>query len=102
LRNRIENPFSVVRFRPGPPKSNNALLRAGHFLLGWQDWLTFGGRRLGGNLRFGRNEVSVDDLFLNELDGFRFFFYFTKKQINKSLPSITLRLIKSQGIAINP
>jgi len=24
---------SVVRFRPGPPNSNNALLRAGHFLL---------------------------------------------------------------------
>jgi len=24
---------SVVRFRPGPPKSNNALLLAGHFLL---------------------------------------------------------------------
>ena len=26
---------SVVRFRPGPPNSNNALLRAGHFLLSW-------------------------------------------------------------------
>ena len=25
--------MSVVRFRPGPPNSNNALLRAGHFLL---------------------------------------------------------------------
>jgi hypothetical protein len=24
---------SVVRFRPGPPNSNNALLYAGHFLL---------------------------------------------------------------------
>jgi hypothetical protein len=27
-----------------------------------------GSSYLGGNLRFGRNEVSVDDLFLNELD----------------------------------
>jgi len=26
---------SVVRFRPGPPNSNNALLGAGHFLLVW-------------------------------------------------------------------
>jgi hypothetical protein len=26
---------SVVRFRPGPPNSNNALLCAGHFLLGF-------------------------------------------------------------------
>ncbi len=26
--------MSVVRFRPGPPNSNNALLYAGHFLLG--------------------------------------------------------------------
>jgi len=25
---------ALVRFRPGPPKSNNALLRAGHFLFG--------------------------------------------------------------------
>ena len=27
--------LSPGRFRPGPPKSNNALLCAGHFLLGW-------------------------------------------------------------------
>ena len=28
--------LSLGRFRPGPPNSNNALLRAGHFLLvGW-------------------------------------------------------------------
>ena len=30
--------------------------------------LLLGYRRLGGKLRFGRNEVSVDDFFLNELD----------------------------------
>ena len=57
------------RSRPGPPKSTNALLLCMAFSFGLAGWFPGGGSsQLGSNFRFGRNEVSVDDLFLNELD----------------------------------
>ena len=47
--------------QPKPP--------SGGFLFGLAGWFLGGGlSHLGGNLRFGRKEVSVDDFFLNELD----------------------------------
>jgi hypothetical protein len=41
----------------------------GAFSFGLAGWFLGGGlSHLGGNLRFGRNEVSAVDFFLNELD----------------------------------
>ena len=55
-----------------PPRATKIQIMprfCGAFSFGLAGWFLGGGSsHLGGNLRFGRNEVSVDDLFLNELD----------------------------------